>query len=468
MRLIRFPPRPTRASDDVRAALIAFRQGSEVLGGFALLGIRPPDTAQDVDAVLVLPQGVVIVVGIDLPHPAVRLQAPLSAPWKLDGWPLTPTEEESETNPAVGALTLARSVTDRIHEAGTSAPVGIILAVGPYVGHVEQPPVDLTEPIRIVHPTPATLLPPIRSLMPPGSHVLTAQQAGTLLHHLAPGTHSPDLSAFVEEGFTTQDREPAAANHPTHSSTSRTNPSPATHAVPTRTEPLLDDLSVTGTDREAPRHLPRGDARPPGMTPVPAPRQLRRTLRRAFTAVGALAVLATTAITIAEIRSSPETEVAGDSGDAAQPDHHVSVTAHGVTFREIASAEQHECSGHAIGDIDVWLGEADCTELQRRSLTTTVEEQEIAVSIATVNFSSEDEARNFQSLADTPGTGTITDIALERSRWPEPTPTFDHAAYTTLHEGTNVRVVRATSYRSSIPPDDPNLVETAEAALAIR
>ena len=58
-----------------------------------------------------VPKGVVVVVGVDLPDPAVRLDAPLDGQWKADGWPLV--REDGAVDPArllaqgAGAVTSA-------------------------------------------------------------------------------------------------------------------------------------------------------------------------------------------------------------------------------------------------------------------------------------------------------------------------------------------------------------------------
>jgi len=66
----------------VRAALASWGRGSTVVGGVALIGCQPDGCDGPVDAVVVLPRGVLVVLGVDLPDPAVRLDAPLAGQWK--------------------------------------------------------------------------------------------------------------------------------------------------------------------------------------------------------------------------------------------------------------------------------------------------------------------------------------------------------------------------------------------------
>lgn len=77
MRLVRLGAETSRVGADVRAALVSWGRADTVLGGIALLGVTPTGCPRPVEAVILLPRGVVVVVGVDLPDPAVRLEAPL-------------------------------------------------------------------------------------------------------------------------------------------------------------------------------------------------------------------------------------------------------------------------------------------------------------------------------------------------------------------------------------------------------
>jgi hypothetical protein len=74
--LVYLAPPPSQVSTDLRACLTVLGTGPEVLGGMALLGLTLPGLDLMIDAVLVLPHGVFVAIGVDLPGPAMRLQAP--------------------------------------------------------------------------------------------------------------------------------------------------------------------------------------------------------------------------------------------------------------------------------------------------------------------------------------------------------------------------------------------------------
>ncbi|MYW93681.1 hypothetical protein G3I59_24455 [Amycolatopsis rubida] len=192
MRLVRLGQQPSRVAEDVRAALASLGRGSTVIGGVALVGARPAGD-RPVEAVVVLPAGVLVVIGVDLPDPALRLEAPLGGPWKADGWPLV---HGDDVNPATEALDLSQECERRIAELG-GGPVGTIVAVGPYVETVDQPPGDLAGPVRVLHPTPTTMLAATVSLAT-ARHPRSVDQARALIAALAPD--APELSDEVLRG----------------------------------------------------------------------------------------------------------------------------------------------------------------------------------------------------------------------------------------------------------------------------
>ncbi|MEA5366424.1 hypothetical protein VA596_43315 [Amycolatopsis sp., V23-08] len=198
MRLVRLERQQSRVADDVRAALASLGRGSTVVGGIALIGVGTV-TDRPVEAVVLLPHGVIIVIGVDLPDPALRLEAPLGAEWRADGWPLVADDEA--VNPATEALDLSQACESRIVELvpGT-APVGTIVAVGPYVETVDQPASDLAGPVRVLHPTPTTMLAATVSLAT-AHRPRSVDQVRALIRGLAPD--APDFSdeVLLGEGF---------------------------------------------------------------------------------------------------------------------------------------------------------------------------------------------------------------------------------------------------------------------------
>jgi hypothetical protein len=200
VRLVRLGAETSRVGADVRAALSSWGPADTVLGGIALLGVTPQGCPGPVEAVILVPKGIVIVVGVDLPDPAVRLDAPLGAPWKADGWPLV--RPDGAVNPAGEALAAAAAVTTMLQARRLDpVPVSTIVAVGPYVGQVVQSTVDLHQGVRVLHPEPRSMLTAMRELAV-ADRACSVEQARRLLAGLAGDRSHMLIGEVAAEGFT--------------------------------------------------------------------------------------------------------------------------------------------------------------------------------------------------------------------------------------------------------------------------
>lgn len=239
MRLVRIGTEPSAIAADLRAVLTAYGTGDGLLGGVALLGCTPPGIDRPLDAVLVLPGAIVVVVGVDLPEPALRLEAPLQDHWKVDGWELV--RPDGAVNPATKAVQLTSSVSQLLRAAHCAPlPVYTVVAVGPYAEQVVQPGQDLDRGVRILHPTPAALITAVRQLTGEERRC-TAEQARRILAVLtgaAPDRQdvTPTVADLTGEGF------------PDEVNGAHTAPSPPGDAEPTTSDPA----GRTGTHRWTP------------------------------------------------------------------------------------------------------------------------------------------------------------------------------------------------------------------------
>jgi hypothetical protein len=199
VQLVRLAPMPSQVAADLRACLAVFGKGCEVLGGVALLGLTLPGLDPMIDAVLVLPSGVLVLVGVDLPGPAVRLDAPIDGPWLVDGWRLVPPD--GATNPVGSALAAVSAVAARLESpSAPPLPVLTVVLVGPYVKTVVQPPEDLQRGLRVCTPSGRSLIGLAVELsdgMPPCDQATAA----ALLRTFAPQLGAPPPAMLAAEGF---------------------------------------------------------------------------------------------------------------------------------------------------------------------------------------------------------------------------------------------------------------------------
>jgi hypothetical protein len=428
MRLIRLGEKTSTVGADVRAALTSWGRGGDVVGGIALLGCTPPDCPEAVEAIVILPRGLLIVVGVDLPDPAMRLDAPVGGQWKVDGWPLV--RADGAVNPATEAVAAATAVVSHLQAQRVEPmPVGTVIAVGPYVSRVTQPTSDLSRGIRILHPEPKTLLTAARELAvyerrcPP-------DRANAILKALAP--NQPPLSAgdLLSEGF--------------DSSAGPGMATASTLLIPRIAAPAPPE---PGPSRAKPKRL--------GWLPVSA-----------ALLIGALMLTGVIVAIAASTGSDPAGEGPKTAVTAAQQ---AGPVLDDVAYMPKGTAKDTDCQARAFGDIQVWLQANRCVSMVRSRYESSAGKEPIAVLVADLTFSDERVAGEFLKVATTPGTGTITDPSADGSPWPDGRkPIFDSAAYQAARTGSVVRIVQVVWLdRSSSQAADPALTQAAARSLKL-
>ncbi|HEV2780897.1 MAG TPA: hypothetical protein VGX25_16045 [Actinophytocola sp.] len=428
MRLIRLGDATSDVGVDVRAALASWGRGDPVVGGIALTGVRPPGCPHPVEAIVVLPRGILVVIGVDLPDPAVRLDAPLSGQWKTDGWPLV--RGDGAVNPGVEAMAVADAVRAHLERARVEPlPVGTVIAVGPYVSQVFQPTADLLRGVRILHPEPMTLLGAARELavyqgrcsVDGARRILAALDAGAEL----------DPAELAAEGFST-----AAAPDLTAASTT---------LIPkvTDPEPVL----------------------PPPVRPVRPNGQLR------WLPVGAailVALLLLTGIVVAVVSAGSGATGATNPPAPTAPPTPTGIQVDGVSFDPKGSSRAEDCANHAYGDLQVRLQRSTCSQLIRLRYESTSDNHKAAILVAVLRFPDSASADELRAVADKPGSGAVSDVSVEGTPWPDGgKPFFESAAYASGREGTSVKLVQAVWMDQPSTPDDKTLKGLATRALQL-
>jgi hypothetical protein len=484
VRLVRLAQQPSLVAEDIRAALASLGRGNTVVGGIALIGVRPFPDEPTFDAVVVLPRGILTIVGVDLPDPAMRLEAPLQGQWRADGWPLV---RGDEINPASKALAVSEKVAKKLTEAHPSAGmVGTVVAVGPFVDRVEQPPADLAGTVRVLHPTPASMLAATVSLAT-SMHPRSVDQARALVRTLAPDAPEPSDDVLLGEGFSAADDAPTVVFN--HSLNIIASTVPAAHrerrlfairpAAKAPGEPQVGP-PVAALENVAPQPLPAtGPAAQPGPGNV-APQPLPATGPAAqpgsgnrpapvrwlpLAAIGLLAALLIAAILVAA-NSGGNDQKAHRVAPPAPPVASTSRPVPGIEFTERAYAADQRCASHGFGDVQASLQRTSCVAVRRGSFSVVIDGRRAAATVAIIEFPNSAQATDFKAVADIPGSGGILDIATETGKWPrEEVPRFDNAAYSSGQTGPNVRLVEVVWLARPSIPDDPDLVRAAKSAL---
>lgn len=420
VRLIRLGTEPSEVGADVRAALSTWGIGDAVLGGIALLGIQPPGSPRPVDAVVVLPRGVIVIVGVDLPDPAVRLEAPLNNVWKIDGWPLV--RPDGAVSPAAEALEAAQAVAQRLQTMRAEPlPVSTLVAVGPYVGQVVQPTVDLNRGVRVLHPKPTTLLAAARELAT-SDRPCSVDHAAKLIAVLSTTGTPPGTRELLAEGFADAVTVDLASAHTM----------------------LLPRLAKTGR----PVTTPAGKAGKPRWLPYAA-----------AAVVGLLVVIGIIAVT-----TSGDGPPITAATSTPQP---TTVVVDGANFLPRGAARDEKCADHAYGDVRAWLAGHTCLMLRRAQYETSVGDRKVGVEIAEVSLPDAARAQELQKLAAQPGAGGITELIKEGRTWSGGPTSFDSGAFTAAAKGSQVRFAQAVWVDGTTTPTDPALVLVVEQALRL-
>ncbi|HEY0449460.1 hypothetical protein [Actinophytocola sp.] len=429
MRLIRLGAATSEVGVDVRAALASWGPGDPVVGGIALAGAQPPDCPRPIDAIIVLPRGIIVVVGIDLPDPAVRLDAPLTAQWKTDGWPLV--RRDGAVNPGIEALEAAGAISVHLERSRVEPlPLGTVVAVGPYVSQVQQPTSDLLRGVRVLHPEPMTLLTAARELAVHPRPCTVAQARG-LLAALEPDNATVAALDLEAEGFTDTVKPDLGAE--------------STTVLPR----VASQPSRAGT---AGRSTPAGKRGGSQVRWLPV------------AAAVLVAMLLLTGIVYAMASSSGDQASGGGTQTTRAQSSTVDIN--GVSFTPKGSVADTDCAAHAYGDVQVWLERNRCGELVRMRFESTSDDKTAAILVAVLRFPENALAGDLQQVADKPGSGAIVDASAEGRPWPgKRKPFFESAAYTSGREGNSLKLVQAVWIGAPSTPDDETLGKLAEAAL---
>jgi hypothetical protein len=423
VRVVRLGEESSKVGADVRAALASWGRGDAVVGGVALIGPQPGQAPHRVDAVVVLPRGVLVIAGVDLPDPAMRLDAPLAGQWKTDGWPLA--RPDGMINPAAEVVATIGVITGHLEAAKVEpVPVGTVIAIGPYVSQVHQPVSDLLRGVRVLHPEPGTLLTAAREL---ATHPrpCTVKQARAILHALAPDNTTLAAIDLAAEGFA---------------------------------DTVTRDLGTASTTV-----IPKIPAAPAPTRASSARNGQLRWLPVSAAVLVAMLLLTGIVYAVASAGGGEESPNGSPSTPTASE-----VEVDGQSFAPKGVVSDTDCAAHAYGDVQVWLERNRCGELVRLRYESISDGKKAAVLVAVLRFPESTLAGELRAVADKPGGGAITDPSVEGEAWPGGTkPFFESAAYASGLEGNSLKLVQAVWVGAASTPDDEDLTHLATLALDI-
>jgi len=363
----------------------------------------------------------------------MRLDAPVAGKWMTDGWPLV--RQDGAVNPAIDALESAAAVAARLQAQRVEPmPVGTVIAVGPYVSKVTQPTADLARGIRILHPEPTTLLTAARELAVYARRC-PVDKARAILAALAPGQHTIEATDLVPEGFA----DGAGSDIATASTTVITR---VTDAAPT--------------------------ARPTARVSPSGPPSSGQRRRMRWLPVGAAALIGLLLVTGIVVAVASGGEGGGGNAPAVSEAQQAGTVVGDTTFVAKGAGTDATCAEHAYGDIGAAPAMRQCSRLVRARYEARRNGRSSAVLVADLTFTDPAAAGSVQKLADSPGSGGVSDASADGVPWPDGAkPFFESAAYTVRLTGADVRIVQAVWLDRPSTPDDPVLAAVAKDALGL-
>jgi hypothetical protein len=237
--------------------------------------------------------------------------------------------------------------------------------------------------------------------------------------------------------------------------------------------PLLDVL--------APGQAPASSRLPPATRATraavsPPARASRRPPRNVLIAGAALIVVLLVLVGWLLLRPSPSVGPTGRSASTTQPSSTTpAATTPSPTVRVVGSYQftqqatraDTECAANAYGRVADFLRAKPCTALDRALYTTTAEGRPAVASVSIVQMPDESAAAELQKLADTSGTGNISDLLRSGVRVPGGPDNLTAAGYASARSGSTVVIVEA-DFADPAVRDVAALDRLSRAALQLR
>jgi hypothetical protein len=126
------------------------------------------------------------------------------------------------------------------------------------------------------------------------------------------------------------------------------------------------------------------------------------------------------------------------------------------------------CAGHAYGDVATYFAQSDCTGLSRALYSVPVDGGSVVVSVSRVAMPDTASARALRALADTNGSGNVSDLLREGIRFDNGPEKLSGAEYDSAVSGATVTIVESAWMDPSTGGDAAVVDRVAHAALALR
>jgi hypothetical protein len=204
---------------------------------------------------------------------------------------------------------------------------------------------------------------------------------------------------------------------------------------------------------------------PPEAEPRPAGGSRRRGVLLAAGAVLVVALLAVGGLLLLTNRDNGDrpgvgSQVTGStrSAPATLPAGRTQVV-DGVTFTLQSSRVDSTCVGHSYGQVADSLARTDCTGLARALYSAQIDGHAMVAAVSRVRMGNADQAQALRALADTSGTGNVSDLLREGVRYPGGPEKLTASEYASRQQGDVVTIVE-TSWVDAADAGTPDQLDT--------
>jgi hypothetical protein len=142
------------------------------------------------------------------------------------------------------------------------------------------------------------------------------------------------------------------------------------------------------------------------------------------------------------------------------------LVADGYQFTRHSAREDANCAGNAYGQVAEFFRDTPCSSLRRALFTSAVDDRPVVVSVSTVTMPDERSATALKRLADTNGTGNVTDLLRAGVRIPSLPETFSNPSYASSQTGGTVVIVES-DYTEPAQSSDDALKRIGEVAIQL-
>jgi len=151
--------------------------------------------------------------------------------------------------------------------------------------------------------------------------------------------------------------------------------------------------------------------------------------------------------------SLPSGERPATTTEGASPTSAI-VAAGGYQFTRYSMREDTDCAANAYGQVADFFRDSPCSGLRRALFTSSIDGRPVVVSVSTVTMPNERGAAALKRLADTNGTGNVTDLLRAGVRVPALPESLSDPSYTSDQTGGTVVIVESDYAEPAMRADD--------------